>query len=97
MRRIVDFAPRENLPAIYTLREFAEAGGLMGCGFNFADRMHRAAAYVDKILKGAKPAEPPIEQPTKYELVIKASKCAPWGMTITSIASGHMVNAVSSS
>src|SRR5258705_8420736 len=69
-RHLVDLAAKNRLPAVYPLREFVDAGGLMAYGPNLADLFRRAATYVDKILKGAKPAELPVEQPTKYELVI---------------------------
>jgi putative ABC transport system substrate-binding protein len=69
-RRIVDLAARGRLPAIYQRREFAEDGGLMAYGPSLDDLFRRAATVVEKILKGAKPADLPVEQPTKYELVI---------------------------
>ena len=68
--RIVDFAARNRLPAMYGDGEFVESGGLISYGVNIADLWGRAATYVDKILKGAKPADLPVEQPTKFELVI---------------------------
>jgi len=68
--RIVEMAAKSRLPAIYHRNEFVEAGGLMSYGPNHADLYRRAAYYVDKILKGAKPADLPVEQPTKFELVI---------------------------
>jgi len=68
--KIVELAAKCRLPAIYHRNEFVEAGGLMSYGPNHADLYRRAAHYVDKILKGAKPAELPVEQPTKFELVI---------------------------
>ena len=69
-RRIVAFAAKNRLPAIYPRSEFIDAGGLMFYGVSFSDLFRRAATYVDKILKGAKPADLPVEQPTKFELVI---------------------------
>ena len=75
-RRLVDLAAKNRLPVMYQAREFVDAGGLMAYGPNFADIFRRAATYVDKILRGAKPADLPVEQPTKFELVInlKAAK-----------------------
>ncbi len=69
-RRIVDFATKNRLPGMYHSREFVDAGGLMSYGADLASLYRRAAAYVDKILKGAKPADLPVEQPTRFELVI---------------------------
>jgi putative ABC transport system substrate-binding protein len=69
-RRLVDLAAKNRLPAVYTSREFVDAGGLMSYGANQPDLFRRAATYVDKIFKGAKPADLPVEQPTKFELVI---------------------------
>jgi putative tryptophan/tyrosine transport system substrate-binding protein len=68
--RIVDFAARQRLPAVYAYRELVDAGGLMSFGPDYAEMHRRAAAYVDKILKGANPGELPIEQPTKFRLLI---------------------------
>jgi putative ABC transport system substrate-binding protein len=68
--RIVEMAAKSRLPAIYHRNEFVKAGGLMSYGPNHADLYRRAAYYVDKILKGAKPADLPVEQPTKFQLVI---------------------------
>ena len=80
--RIVDFAAKSRLPASYTDGEFVNAGGLMSYGVNVADLWGRAAVYVDKILKGAKPAELPVEQPTKFELVINLKTAKEIGLTI---------------
>jgi putative tryptophan/tyrosine transport system substrate-binding protein len=82
-RQIADFAAQNRLPVIYDTREHAEkAGGLMAYGPNFADLLHRAATYVDKILKGTKPADLPVEQPTKFELVINLKAAKQIGLTI---------------
>jgi putative ABC transport system substrate-binding protein len=81
-RRLVDLAAKNRLPAVYTLREFVDAGGLMAYGPNLADLSRRAATYVDKILKGAKPADLPIEQPPKFELVINLKTAKTLGLTI---------------
>lgn len=81
-KRIVDFATKSRLPAIYELREFVDAGGLMSYGPSREDNFRRAATYVDKILKGAKPADLPVEQPTKVELVINLKAAKQIGLTI---------------
>jgi putative ABC transport system substrate-binding protein len=81
-RRLVDLAAKHRLPAVYTSRDFVDAGGLMTYGANLADLFRRAAAYVDKILKGAKPADLPVEQPTKFELVINLKTAKALGLTI---------------
>ena len=80
--RLVDLAAKNRLPAVYRLREFVDAGGLMSYGPDFADMFQRAATYVDKILKGAKPADLPVEQPTKFELVINLKAAKALGLTI---------------
>jgi putative ABC transport system substrate-binding protein len=80
--RIVEYAAKERLPAIYEISQFADAGGLMSYGPNVDDLVRRAATYVDKILKGAKPADLPIEQPTKFELVINLKCAKALGVTI---------------
>ena len=80
--RIADLAARNQLPAMYGFRQYAEAGGLMAFGTSLADLSRRAATYVDKILKGAKPADLPVEQPTKFELVINAKTAKALKLTI---------------
>jgi putative ABC transport system substrate-binding protein len=81
-RLIVDFATSKRLPNIHAFRESVEDGGLISYGVNIADLFRRAAGYVDKILKGAKPADLPIEQPTKFELVINLKTANALGLTI---------------
>jgi len=80
--RLPQFAARTGLPAIYLLRTQAQAGGLMSYGPNFPDLFRRAATYVDRILKGAKPEDLAIEQPTKFELVINLKTARALGITI---------------
>jgi putative tryptophan/tyrosine transport system substrate-binding protein len=80
--RIVDLAAKHRLPGIFEWREFAEAGGLMSYGTNLAEMYRRLATYVDKILKGAKPGDLPVEQPTKFELVINLRTASALGLTI---------------
>ena len=80
--RIVAFAATNRLPAIYPYRTFVDAGGLMSYGVDLSDLSRRAATFVDRILKGAKPAELPIEQPTKFELVVNLKTAKALGLTI---------------
>jgi putative ABC transport system substrate-binding protein len=79
---IVDLAAAHRIPAIYDLQNFVEPGGLMSYGVNTAEMERRAAVYVDKILKGAKPADLPVEQPTKFELVLNLKTAKTLGLTI---------------
>ncbi len=81
-RPIVDLAAKHRLPAIYGGREFVDAGGLIAYGVSYPHLYRRAATYVDKILKGAKPADLPVEQPTKLELVINLKTAKTLGLTI---------------
>jgi putative ABC transport system substrate-binding protein len=80
--RIMDFAAEERLPGVHAYRELVEAGGLMSYGPSYAGMHRRAATYVDKILKGAKPADLPVERPTKFELVINLKAAEALGLTI---------------
>jgi putative tryptophan/tyrosine transport system substrate-binding protein len=79
---IVDLAARHKLPAVYPDREFVEAGGLIAYAVNYPDLYFRAAGLIDKIFKGAKPAELPVEQPTKFEVVINLKTAKALGITI---------------
>jgi len=81
-RRIVELAASNRLPGMYQAREFVAAGGLMSYGANLDDLFRRTATYVDKILKGAKPADLPVERPTKFELVINLKAARTVGLTI---------------
>jgi putative ABC transport system substrate-binding protein len=79
---VLDFAAKNRLPAIYHYSEFVEAGGLMTYGPNNADVFRRAADFVDKILKGTKPADMPVEQPTKFEFLVNLKTAKQIGLTI---------------
>ena len=79
---VASFAQRSRLPSIYGAREYVDAGGLMSYGPSLSDMYRRAAVYVDKILKGAKPADLPVEQPTKFELVINLKTAKALGITM---------------
>jgi putative ABC transport system substrate-binding protein len=81
-KQIADLAVKSRLPAIYDRQEFVDAGGLMSYGVRISDLDRRAAAYVDKILKGAKPADLPVEQPTKFEFIINLKAAKQIGLTI---------------
>jgi ABC-type uncharacterized transport system substrate-binding protein len=81
-QRVVELAARSRLPAMYDNREIAESGRLMSYGVNNSDLYRRAAVYVDKILKGAKPADLPVEQPTKFEFMINLKTAKQIGVTI---------------
>ena len=80
--RLADFATKSRLPAMFSVREFVEAGGLMVYAVSLPDLYRRAATYVDKILKGAKPADLPMQQPTRFELVINLKTAKALGLTI---------------
>jgi putative ABC transport system substrate-binding protein len=82
MARIVDFSTRNRLPGMYPVPRYPQAGGLMSYSPDFSDMQRRAATFVDKILKGAKPADLPVEQPTKFELVINLKTAKALGLTI---------------
>jgi putative ABC transport system substrate-binding protein len=79
---IVDLAAAHRIPAIYELQNFVEPGGLMSYGVNTAEMERRAAVYVDRILKGAKPADLPVEQPTKFDFVINLKTAKALRLTI---------------
>ena len=82
LKSIVEFAAKNRLPAMYANPQFVDAGGLMSYAPSYGDLSRRAATYVDKILKGAKPAELPVEQPTKFELIINLKAAKQIGLTI---------------
>jgi ABC-type uncharacterized transport system substrate-binding protein len=81
-KRIADVALDEQLPSLYGVREFVEVGGLISYGGNVTDLFRRAAGYVDKILKGAKPADLPVQQPTRFEMVINLKTAKALGLTV---------------
>src|SRR5262245_8814556 len=81
-KRIADYALKSRLPSVYGIGVTVDAGGLMSYGADLADSYRRVAYYVDRILKGAKPADLPIEQPTKFEFVINLKTAKEIGLTI---------------
>ncbi len=81
-RQVLDFAAKNRLPAMYPGSEFVEAGGLMSYGPNYKDLCRRAADFVDKILKGTKPGDIPVEQPTKFEFIVNLKAAKQIGVTI---------------
>ena len=81
-QRVADFTAEQQLPSLHGVREFAAAGGLMSYGASLADLFRRAAGYVDKILRGAKPADLPVQQPSKFELVINLKTAKALGLTV---------------
>ena len=87
--QVLDFARTARLPAMYPFRDFVDAGGLMSYSLNSFDVVRRAARYVDKILKGAKPADLPVEEPTTYELVINLKPAKAFGLVIPPAVRRH--------
>jgi putative ABC transport system substrate-binding protein len=81
-KRIVEFAAAEHLPSLHGVGQEVEAGGLISYGASIPDLFHRAAGYVDKILRGARPADLPVEQPTKFELVINVKTANTLGLEV---------------
>ena len=82
LRRLADLAAKSRLPSIFHVREFVDAGGLMAYGPDRSDLFRRAATHVDKILKGTNPADLPVEQPMKFELVINLKTAQALGLTL---------------
>jgi putative ABC transport system substrate-binding protein len=81
-KRIIDLAARSRLPAMYVSPDWVETGGLMSYALDVRDNYRRAATYIDKILKGTKPADLPVEQPTKFEFIINLKTAKQIGLTI---------------
>jgi len=81
-KRILEFAARNRLPVMYERRDFVDEGGLISYGANFPDLLRRGAAFVDKILRGGQPADLPVEQPTRFELVVNLKTAKALGFTI---------------
>jgi putative ABC transport system substrate-binding protein len=88
-RRLAELAIKHRLPAIYAAREFVVAGGLIVYAVSYADLYRRAATYVDKILRGAKPADLPFQQPTKFELVVNLKTARVLGLTVPPMLLAH--------
>ena len=84
-QRIAELAAQHRLPVMYGRREYVQAGGLMSYGADFRDNFRRAASYVDKILKGATPADLPVEQPTKFDLAINVKTAKALGLTLSAL------------
>jgi putative ABC transport system substrate-binding protein len=82
LRDLSSQAARRRMPAMYSRREFAEVGGLMAYGPSYEDNYRRAATYVDKILKGARPGDLPVEQPTRFELIVNRGTARAIGLTL---------------
>jgi putative ABC transport system substrate-binding protein len=82
VKRVADYASRSRLPATYSLKESVDVGGFMYYGADEVERYRRVAYYIDRILKGAKPADLPVEQPTKFEFVINLKTAKQIGVTI---------------
>jgi putative ABC transport system substrate-binding protein len=80
---LVNLAAKRRIPAMWGHRQFVDAGGLLSYAVNFYDQIRRTAIYVDRILKGAKPADLPVEQPTKFELVINLKTAKALGLTVS--------------
>jgi putative ABC transport system substrate-binding protein len=93
-RRIAELAVKNRLPTVFAFRAYVDAGGLMSYGPNIADLFRRAATYVDKILKGAKPADLPVEQPTTFELVVNLKTAKALGLTIPSSMLGRATHVI---
>ena len=87
--RIIEFASHSRTPAMYTAREFVDSGGLLSHGLSFTEMYRLAGGYAAKILKGAKPADLPVEQPTKFELVINLKTAKALGLTVPQLVLGR--------
>jgi putative ABC transport system substrate-binding protein len=83
--QIIDIASKQNVPAVYSQPEYVRDGGLISYSANIEERFHRAASFIDKILKGAKPSDLPIEQPTRFELIVNAKTAKAQGIEIPTL------------